>query len=94
VVLEHLSLQSGEALLPDTVSERLDVTLEPLNQIILYLLRTQRGRDADVEALPATFRWIKDCLNFNRFPKAVNTMRDVAISPGHDVFVAFLRVDP
>jgi len=70
------------------------VTLEPLNKITLFLLRTKRGRDADIEALQATFRWIKDCLSFNRFPKAVNTMRDVPISPGHGVFVASSGVDP
>ena len=67
------------------------MTLEPSNEIIYILLRTQRGRDADVNALQTTFGWINDHLGFNRFSKAVNTMGHVSISPGHYVLVAFLR---
>jgi hypothetical protein len=48
VVLKHLLLQDREALFPDKVSESLDVTLEPLNQITPLLPQgpapVQRGR--------------------------------------------------
>lgn len=92
VSVEDLLLQRRHALLPQAVSERFHVSLEPLNEIIGFVLRPQRRCYTDVEALESTFRGIDDRFNFNRFPQAVDTMGEVSVPPSHNVLVAFLGI--
>jgi hypothetical protein len=75
-------------LLPDTVLQRLHVNLEALHEIISLVFRSQRRRYSNVEAPEALCHRIDDRSYLDELSPVIHAMRDVLVSPGHDVLMA------